>query len=181
MPIDPTRWQQAASLAARAHRHALRKDGRTPYYAHPTRVALTVAVVFGCDDEVALCAALLHDTVEDTDTDYDDLLEAFGPEVADAVAALTKNMILREDLREPEYDARLAAGPWQARLVKLADQYDNLSELDNRPDAPPGSAKRAQTVERARRAIALARTDAHRDCVVRGIDAVTRLLAGLRT
>lgn len=180
MPIDPTRWQQAASFAARAHRHDLRKDKRTPYFAHPARVALTVAVVFGCDDDVALCAALLHDTIEDTGTDYDDLLEAFGPEVADAVAALTKNMILREDLREPEYDARLAAGPWQARLVKLADQYDNLCELDHRPDAPPGSAKRAQAVERGRRAIALALADAHRECVARGIEAVTNLLADVR-
>jgi (p)ppGpp synthase/HD superfamily hydrolase len=52
-------------------------------------VALTVRQVFGVDDEVALAAALLHDTIEDATTDYDDLIEAFGREVAEAVAALT--------------------------------------------------------------------------------------------
>ena len=52
-------WQNAASLAARAHRDQIRKDDRTPYVAHPMRVTLTVACVFGCTDETVLAAALL--------------------------------------------------------------------------------------------------------------------------
>ena len=78
-------WQRAASFAARAHAGQVRKDGVTPYFAHPVRVAMIVREVFGCDDEVALAAAFLHDTIEDTRTDYDDLLGAFGPRVADCV------------------------------------------------------------------------------------------------
>ena len=120
--------QEAASFAARAHRNHLRKDERTPYVAHVFRVAMTVRHVFGCEDQVALTAALLHDTVEDTTTDYDDLLERFGPDVADCVAALTKNMALPEHLREPEYDQRLSRADWRTRLVKLADQYDNFCD-----------------------------------------------------
>src|SRR5688572_12897029 len=95
-------WQAAVSFAARVHAGQLRKDGRTPYAAHPMRVALTVRHVFGVDDETALVAALLHDVIEDTKTDYDDILEAFGREAADAVAALTKDGRLPEARREAE-------------------------------------------------------------------------------
>jgi len=126
--MDFTPLQDAVSFASRAHRNHVRKDNQTPYAAHVFRVALTVRHVFGCEDQVALAASLLHDTIEDTTTDYDDLLERFGPEVADCVAALTKNMALPEHMREPEYDERLSRADWRARLIKLADQYDNYSD-----------------------------------------------------
>ncbi len=151
---SPRLWQDAVSFAARAHRNQIRKDGRTPYFAHPVRVALTVRVVFGCDDPVALLAALLHDTIEDTTTDYDDIADRFGAEVATCVATLTKNMALPESPREAAYDAQLAAGPWQARLVKLADQFDNLSDVPTMPEE-----KRREhvhkTIDRCHRALAM--------------------------
>ena len=53
----------------RAHAGQVRKDGRTPYVAHCFRVTMTVRDVFGCTDPVCLCAALLHDTIEDTGVD----------------------------------------------------------------------------------------------------------------
>ncbi len=152
--MDLNLWQKAASFAARAHRGQLRKDGKTPYAAHPTRVALTLIRAFGCADEAALAAALLHDTIEDTTTDYDDLEEHFGPEVADLVAALTKTASLREDRRERDYDARLAAADWRARLVKLADCYDNLCDVTG------ASVDAAKLREKCRRALALAQPDA---------------------
>src|SRR3954471_7857848 len=112
-------WQQAASVAARFHQGQVRKDGKTPYIAHPFRVAMTVRDIFGIDDPVALAAALLHDVIEDTTADYDDLEEKFGRDVADVVAALTKDMRMQEELREKAYDEQLARAPWQARAVKL--------------------------------------------------------------
>lgn len=121
-------WQQAASWAARVHRHQVRKDGQTPYIAHPMRVALTVRHVFGCADAVVLTIALLHDVIEDTTTDYDDLCRAFGPEVAEAVACLTKDKRLPEEQRESVYYAQLARSSWRVRLVKLADAFDNLCD-----------------------------------------------------
>ncbi|MEM7261138.1 MAG: HD domain-containing protein [Planctomycetota bacterium] len=121
-------WQRAVSFAARFHGGQLRKDGRTPYVAHPFRVAMTVRHVFGIDDRVAICAALLHDVIEDTTADYDDIDREFGTEVATAVAALTKDMRLPDEKREPEYDAQLCAASWQARAVKLADVYDNMCD-----------------------------------------------------
>lgn len=174
--MDAPTWQKAASLAARAHAHQRRKDGETPYIAHPFRVAMTVRDVFGCDDPAAIVIALLHDTIEDTTVDYDDILLGFGVEVADGVAALTKNKSLREDRREADYDRGLAHADWRARLVKLADTFDNLSELapGNEPDA---AARLSRLVERCNRAIRLATPDAAtHDETRRGIDAVRELV-----
>ena len=70
----------AVAFAAWAHRHQVRKDNKTPYVSHVFRVCLTVRHVFGFDDPRMLAAAVLHDTIEDTTTDYDDLIEHFGPE-----------------------------------------------------------------------------------------------------
>ncbi len=151
--MDFPLWQAAASFAARSHQHQTRKDGRTPYVAHPFRVAMTVRDVFACDDPTALAAALLHDVIEDTGADYDDLAEQFSPVVADVVAALTKNMALPEHQREIEYDRRLAQAPWQARLIKLADCYDNYSDRISILKAKSGATDRI--IEKCRRAMGL--------------------------
>lgn len=145
-------WQRAASLAGRCHAGQLRKDGKTPYVVHPFRVAMVVRDVFGVNDPVILAAALLHDVIEDTPADYDDIAEECGTEVADIVACLTKDMRMVEAEREAAYDRQLAAGPWQAQLVKLADVYDNIC------DAAPGAARR-KTTSKAPRAIACAGND----------------------
>ena len=165
-------WQRAAAFATKAHQHQFRKDGATPYVSHPVRVALTVTQVFGCDDEVAITAALLHDTIEDTKTDYDDLAHEFGTAVADSVAALTKNMLLPERLREKDYDRRLAAADWRTRLVKLADQYDNYTDAFHL-----GIKNVRKTAAKCRRAIKLAMPDAKkRPETRRAIAAVRRLM-----
>lgn len=167
-------WQEAVSFAARAHRHQVRKDGRTPYVAHVVRVALTVRDVFAEPDPSVLAIALLHDTIEDTTTDFDDLADRFGPDIARGVAALTKNMALPEDERERDYDERLARADWRARLVKLADTFDNLSDT-----ASGQGTSLPRAVARCRRAVELARPDASRDSVRRAIDAVEALVARL--
>lgn len=118
----------AAGFAARAHQHMKRKDGQTPYVSHVFRVCLVVRHVFGFDDPRMLAAALLHDTIEDTDTDCDDIIERFGPEVASWVAALTKDMRLPHDEREEAYARAIAGADWQVKVLKLADIYDNLTD-----------------------------------------------------
>lgn len=124
-------WMRAASFAAWKHRHQVRKDGKTPYIAHPFRVAMIVRDTFGCTDAEVLAAALLHDTIEDTQTDYDELSKHFGERVATLVATLTKNMSLPSAHREEHYDRQLAAGPWEARLIKLADVLDNTVDASS--------------------------------------------------
>ncbi len=151
-PEQPGLWQTAASMSARLHLNQWRKDGQTPYNAHPFRVALTVQLVFGVIDEAAVAAALLHDVIEDTTADYDEVAEACGTEVAEIVAALTKDMRLPEDQRESAYDQQLARAGWKTHLVKLADVYDNVC------DSTPGKMRR-KALTKAPRAIAVADQD----------------------
>lgn len=128
-PADPASGLfDAIAFAARAHRHQIRKDGLTPYVSHVFRVAMVVRQVFGCNDPRILTAAVLHDTIEDTPTDYDEIVERFGPDVADWVAALTKDMRLPEAEREAAYLRQLLAAGWPVALCKLADIYDNLGD-----------------------------------------------------
>lgn len=120
---------EAVSLAARVHEGQYRKDKITPYAAHPFRVCLIVRDIFGCDDRRMLLAALLHDTIEDSSTDFDDLAEKFGPEVAEWVGMLSKDKRLPEDAREDAYCQALAAAPWQVKACKLGDMFDNLQDM----------------------------------------------------
>jgi guanosine-3',5'-bis(diphosphate) 3'-pyrophosphohydrolase len=119
---------EAVSFAARAHQGQMRKDGKTPYASHVFRVCFIVRHVFGLDDSQALMAAVLHDTIEDTTTDFDDVTEKFGSEVAKWVAALSKDKRLPEPEREKAYVQGLAKAPWQVKLCKLADILDNLMD-----------------------------------------------------
>ena len=133
-PLNPVQpMLRAASFAARKHHGQTRADNQTPYFSHVARVTLILSHVFGCEDEEVLTAALLHDTIEDTATDYDEVAEWFGPRVADYVVTLTKNVMLPKQKREEEYAARLAAAPEPVMIAKMADLYDNLSDRMHSP------------------------------------------------
>jgi guanosine-3',5'-bis(diphosphate) 3'-pyrophosphohydrolase len=96
----------------------------------------------GVTDPEVLAAGLLHDTIEDTRTDYDDLRESFGARVADLVAALTKDKRLPEERREDEYFAQLAKAPLEAKLCKVADSVYNLR--DSTPALLPKARMKAE-------------------------------------
>jgi (p)ppGpp synthase/HD superfamily hydrolase len=149
-----TPWQRAAAFAARAHAGQTRSDGETPYFSHCARVALIVSDLFDCRDDEALAAAFLHDTIEDTKTDFDELEEHFGHAVAELVAALTKNAALPEARRERDYDVRLSRADWRARLIKLADALDNWTDATT-------PKQKSKAITRSRRALALAKSDAN--------------------
>ncbi len=158
-------------MALRLHQGQMRDDGRTPYAAHPVRVAMTVRDVFGCDDEVCIAAAFLHDVIEDSPADYDDIAEKFGEDVAGCVAALTKDMRVPEAAREAAYDAALQRADWRAKLIKLADTYDNLCDLSS-------AEKRGRVMNRCERAIAIAapEREAHLP-IARAIEALHELMS----
>src|SRR5439155_8693079 len=90
----------AVAFAARAHRSQTRKDGQTPYVSHVFRVCLIIRHLFDSADSDVLTAAVLHDTIEDTTTDFDDLAERFGTTVAGWVATLSKDKRLVDERRE---------------------------------------------------------------------------------
>ena len=164
--FDVRQLAEAISFAARAHQGHLRKDGRTPYAAHPVRVMMILATEFGVEDRETLAAAVLHDTIEDTRTDHDDLSEPFGARVADWVAALSKDTRLPEDEREREYLAALVRAPIEVKLCKLGDIYDNLTDC-----AALEVKGRRRQLDRARQVLAAFRPD-FPDCWRRVLDLV---------
>jgi guanosine-3',5'-bis(diphosphate) 3'-pyrophosphohydrolase len=163
---------EAVAFAARAHRHQLRKDGQTPYVSHVFRVTLITQHVFGITDRQVLTTAVLHDTIEDTTTDYDDVLERFGREVADGVALLSKDKRQEEGPREAEYKKRLAAAPWQVKVCKLADIFDNSMDAPHtRPE------QRRKTCRRSREYLAVLNTPDLPEAARRAWDLVNQLLS----
>ena len=134
---------KAAAFSARAHAGQYRRDAVTPYASHPFRVCLVLRHVFRVKDEEALAAALLHDTLEDTCTDFDELAELFGVRVAQWAALLSKDKRLPEPLREKVYISQLESAPDEVKLAKLADIYDNLTDAKSLT-----AKKRAKTVRR---------------------------------
>ena len=128
---------RADHFARERHKDQFRRDGKTPYVEHPRAVMAILRWELGVDDPEVLAAALLHDTIEDTRTDYDDLFERFGKRVADIVSVLTKDKRLPEPRREREYFARIARASREARLCKAGDTLHNLRDTDaaHRPKA----------------------------------------------
>jgi (p)ppGpp synthase/HD superfamily hydrolase len=124
---------RAISFATREHEGQYRKDGKTPYVAHPLRVFSIASQLFGVTDSETLAAAVLHDTLEDTLADRDDLIEHFGPRVAEFVALLSKDKRLPEEEREASYLDALRDCPLEVKLLKLADLYDNLIDSSGLP------------------------------------------------
>jgi len=119
--------KKAAEFAKTKHAHQKRMDGKTPYFAHLEGVARLVAEVY--PDAEMIAAGYLHDTIEDTNTDYDKLETRFGAKVADIVSALTMDNRLQEARRLEEYRGRLSAASLEAVTVKVADILHNAQSL----------------------------------------------------
>ena len=136
---------EAIRFAAQKHAGQGRKDGITPYISHPYRVMFHLLHA-GVVDPETLAAAALHDTIEDTTADFDDLVERFGATVASYVALLTKDKRMPEEEREDGYFAALTKAPLPVKLCKLGDTYDNL--IDAVHLRPEQAAKAAGKAER---------------------------------
>ena len=121
---------KAAYFASVKHREQRRKDTeKTPYINHPLALANVLAVECGVDDVEVICGALLHDTIEDTDTTEEELLEAFGEQITRIVLEVTDDENLDKVARK---EAQVSHAPHisdQAKLVKLADKISNLRDI----------------------------------------------------
>lgn len=160
---------EAAAFAARAHRGQVRKDGETPYVSHVFRVCLIVRDLFGIVDHRVLTAALLHDTVEDTTTDFDDIEDRFGKDIARWVALLSKDKRLQEAERERAYIEQLAGAEWEVKVMKLADMFDNLMDIRQLPRE-----RQEHTLKRLRHYLECLRRDPPEQ-VLRPLELVGRL------
>ena len=125
---------QAAAFAARKHRLQKRKDAEaSPYINHPLEVAAILAGEGGVTDVLTLVAAILHDTLEDTETTPEELATAFGPTIRDLVQEVTDD----KRLPKPERKTRQAAGAAhltdRAKLIRMADKIANVRDVTHHP------------------------------------------------
>ncbi|XP_064373850.1 guanosine-3',5'-bis(diphosphate) 3'-pyrophosphohydrolase MESH1 isoform X1 [Dromaius novaehollandiae] len=130
MGSEAARLLEAADFAAEKHKAQRRKDPEgTPYINHPLGVARILAQEAGVTDIVVLQAALLHDTVEDTDTTFSEIEERFGEEVRRVVEEVTDDKTLPKAERKRLQIEHAPGCSRRAKLVKLADKLHNLRDI----------------------------------------------------
>ena len=131
-PEESSRVYEAFLLAAQAHAGITRKSGE-PYITHPLEVARILADMHL--DADAVCAALLHDVLEDTDYSYSDLENRFGKVVADLVEGVTKleseQFLDKNAASKASFQKFMQAmsDDFRVVIIKLADRLHNLRTL----------------------------------------------------
>ena len=127
---------QAVAFSADKHRNQRRKDAEaSPYINHPIALAHVLANEGGVQDVTVLCAAVLHDTIEDTETTADELRALFGEQVASVVLEVTDDKSLEKSVRKQKQIEHAPHISPQAQLVKLADKISNLRDILASPPA----------------------------------------------
>lgn len=121
---------KACRFAAQAHCGQLIPSSDLPYLLHLNLVSMEILAALsaeaGHDGDLAVQCALLHDTIEDTDTTYEQISTTFGIRVADGVAALSKNPALEKSQQLVDSLDRIKRQPIEIWMVKLADRITNL-------------------------------------------------------
>jgi (p)ppGpp synthase/HD superfamily hydrolase len=113
--------EMAESFAYEKHYGQL-DDNQQEYIKHPIQVANIVKLI--TDDEDVICAAYLHDTIENTKTTYQELKDMFGYRIADLVLEVTHEGNKTEGYTFPRLHSR------EAILIKFADRLSNLSRME---------------------------------------------------
>ena len=125
----------AIAFPADKHRDQRRKDANAlPYINHPISLANVLANEAGIDDERVLIAAILHDTIEDTETTEQELIRLFGQEITSIVLEVTDDKSLPKAERKQLQIDHAPHISRRAKLVKLADKICNLRDIS---DSPP--------------------------------------------
>jgi guanosine-3',5'-bis(diphosphate) 3'-pyrophosphohydrolase len=144
MPTDlhlATGLLEALQFAAGKHRDQRRKDSHaSPYVNHPIQVAELIARAGRVSDLATLQAAILHDTLEDTETTFEELNARFGSEVAGIVKEVTDEKGLKNETRkrrQVEHAPNLSA---KAKHIKIADKLSNIIAVTHTP--PKGWSKK---------------------------------------
>jgi len=127
---------RAVAFAADKHRKQRRKDtDASPNINHPIALANVLANKGGVDDVTVLCAAVLHDTTEDTETTAEEVQALLGAKIASVVLDVTDDKSLDKHvrkLRQVEHAPHIST---EAKLVKLADKISNLRDILAAPPA----------------------------------------------
>ena len=146
---------KAAHFAADKHRDQRRRGReRSPYINHPIAVAEILTGVGGITDLASIQAALLHDTVEDTNTTPEQLAEQFGDEVMHLVMEVTDDQDLKKEERKRlqiEHARDLSA---KAKEIKMADKIANITDIMDSPPEDWDEARRLEYLDWGERVVA---------------------------
>ena len=124
---------KALAFSAEKHRTQKRKDiDKSPYINHPIALANILAKRWVIDENV-LCAAILHDTIEDTKTTADELRKHFGEKITSIVLEVSDDKSLEKEVRKQLQIDHAASLSKEAKLVKLADKIANITDIINTP------------------------------------------------
>jgi len=145
---------KAAHFAAYKHRNQKRKDEeKIPYINHPISVAKIISEIGNVEDPEVLAAALLHDTIEDTETTVDELIDNFGERVCSLVQEVTDDKTLprlQRKQRQIDHAKEISEG---AALIKLGDKISNVTDIANTPPTGWNSHRRLEYFDWAEKVI----------------------------
>ena len=145
---------EALQFAAHKHRDQRRKDpDASPYINHPIALANILWVSGGIDDPNVICAALLHDTVEDTETTEAELIERFGRKIASIVMEVTDDKSLEKAERKRLQVEHAPTLSREAKLVKLADKISNVRDVASAPPSDWPLERRREYFDWAKRVV----------------------------
>lgn len=145
---------KAAHFAAQKHRNQRRKDeDASPYINHPISVAEIISVIGNVEDSEVLAAALLHDTLEDTETTVEELIDNFGQRVCNLVQEVTDDKTqpkLERKQKQIDHAKEISEG---AALIKLGDKISNVMDITNTPPTNWDSNRRLEYFDWAEKVI----------------------------
>jgi len=124
---------EAINFSAIKHKNQRRKGDDSAYINHPIGVAYILWNEGGIRDMNVLQAAVLHDTVEDTPTTFEEIEQNFGTKIRDIVAEVTDDKNLSKEKRKQHQIEHCSHSSKEAKLVKLADKLFNLRDLVSIP------------------------------------------------
>ena len=146
---------KALAFAADKHRDQRRKNvDASPYINHPISLADILCNEAHVTDVNVICGALLHDTVEDTETTAEELTTEFGQQISDIVMDVTDDKTIEDKQRRKRLQIEHAAHICDpAKLVKLADKISNLRDVANDPPSDWSLERRREYFDWAKRVI----------------------------
>ncbi|REJ79281.1 MAG: bifunctional (p)ppGpp synthetase/guanosine-3',5'-bis(diphosphate) 3'-pyrophosphohydrolase [Acidobacteria bacterium] len=146
---------KAAHYAARQHKDQKRKGANAePYIVHPLEVAKLLSTIGGVDDPDVLIAAILHDTIEDTDASENDIAKIFGERVCSIVMEVTDDKSLPKQRRKELQEEHAPHLSHEAKQLKMCDKISNISDIVSNPPADWDLERKLEYVEWGERVFA---------------------------
>jgi len=143
---------RAKKFAYAKHKNQKTRNGIMPYSYHLEGVVSRLKNL-GVTDKNILCAAWLHDIIEKTDVNFDQVNKIFGREIAVMVLSLTKDNDLSKKDRETQYIIQLKEATLQAKIIKLCDISANLKDITDSTISPTQKNKQIKKITHYLRAI----------------------------